>query len=276
MQSFWVKLGTAGSSQNLVFEDDQRVFDAASYLKYSGNQITLSATNTASQEVSQIHLQFNLDASKGYDQLYDSYSYSQPGNTMPQLTFHNTYMDNGNTIVAPLDYNTVPYVQTSDSYQLRFWSRSAGQFTFTVDTSTMLPNWNVYIEDTKLAPDVYENITHSAFTFNYDPAMDDPERFIMYFSPNAGLNIEEPAVVKKDHHAYVYTDDQGIRVAFKKYEFNEVDIQIHNSAGQLLSYDKNVNTGETYLYLTNEPIVGFYIVTVINPDGTSSHHKITK
>jgi len=278
MQAFWIKIGdpTTTPSKTIVFQSDQRVFSAGTFQKYPGNQISLTATNLTTQDANAIHLQFNNSATKGYDQLYDAYVLSQPGDFMPQLAFHNTYEVNGKNVVAPLDYNTVPDVIGSDSYQLRFWSRTLGQFIFNVDTTTMLPSWNVYIEDKLIAPNTYVNITHSGYPFSYNPATDSPTRFVMHFAPSGSLDIKDETRIVKPINAYAFTDDKGIRVAFKNYDFDKVNIQIHNPVGQLLTFDKNVNTDELYLYPVIDKEIGFYSIRVLNPDGTVHAFKVIR
>jgi len=276
MQGFWVKTGSAGDSKNLIFHTDQRVFGTTSFLKFAGNQVVLTASNTSNNETKSIYLQFNAYATKGYDQLFDSYGFNSQSQTAPQLAFDNSHMYDGANILAPLDYNAVPDVQASDSYNLRFWSRTAGQFKFDVDSATMLPGWHVFIEDTKLSPGVYQDITSSPYTFSYDPATDAPNRFIMHFSTSAKLTVDEDdaAFENTSYNALVYTDEYGIHINFEDYPFEKVSVQIHNSAGQLLNADTDVNTNELYSYRTDNNSSNFYLITVINSDGSTFSSKI--
>jgi hypothetical protein len=276
MQAFWVKVGIAGNTFNLVFNAAQRVFDVAQFFKYDGNYITLSATNDATGEQQAIYMQFNNQANKDYDMSFDSYVMNQSGATMPQLAFHNTYNVNGVEVVAPLDHNTVPEVIYSDSYPLRFWARAAGDFTFTVDTATMLPTWHVYIEDKLVAPGTYVDITQKGYSFSYDPLSDPTTRFTMYFAPMGNLDIRDEVKNAQVNNCFAYNDNEGIRVAFENYPFDRVNIQIFNSVGQLLKDDKRVNTNELYLYSKANNSIGYYVILVNNPDGTVYSFKVVR
>jgi hypothetical protein len=276
MQAFWLKIGESGDNITLHFNASQRVFDAAQFFKYDGHYISLNAANDATGEQSEIFMQFNGQANKGYDMSYDSYAMSQSGLSVPQLAFHNTYNVNGVQVVAPLDHNTVPEVLYSDSYPLRFWSRAAGDFTFTVDTATMLPTWHVYIEDKLLAPGTFNDITKKGYSFSYDPLTDHTTRFVMYFAPSGNLDIRDEVKSQNSLNCFAYNDDEGIRVAFENYPFDQVNIQIFNAIGQLLKDDKRVNTNEVYLYSKVNNSIGYYVVIVNNPDGTIHSFKVIR
>jgi hypothetical protein len=115
MQAFWIKLGSPGTTATITFPAYVRTFTSGSFTKTSPPEVQLIASNTNTQEETAVHLRFNPNATIGYDMSYDAYVLYQPGNTVPQLSFHHL---NPKGSVDPLDYNTVPMPTEATAYPL--------------------------------------------------------------------------------------------------------------------------------------------------------------
>lgn len=272
MQAFWVKSSTAGDDFNILFNNSHRTFDAANFMKSGDPEVILLATNNTTGQSNHIKLKFNPSASKGYDKAFDTYVMSQPGNSFPQLAFHNTYQSGATNVVAPLDVNTVPYPNTTiDSYDLRFWARSAGNFSFTVDKDALAPGWEVFIEDLEVAPGVRHNVTHNAHNFAYSPTSN-TQRFVMHFVPNSVSSGDWDPI---NGRVFAYGNANGINVGFNNLDGQVVDIQITNELGQILYRAKHVPTDQHHTYMPVR-LHGLYIVTVTRENGKIESFKVVR
>jgi hypothetical protein len=259
MQAFFVKVDGNGDSRTLNFTDAQRAFSAESFLKTSGPEVKLTAMNLADSSINHAILGFDAAATDGYDVGFDSYVLSQPRNTTPQVGFHYEYTTNGQTVVAPLYVNTVNENQPSGSYPLRFWSRSNGNFNFSLDQSLLGPGWKVYIEDLKVAPGVSVDITNQAYAFSYNTS-DDVKRFILHY---VNTTIGTDAFAQGGWNATGwFNTDQQMEINFNGSLLPEyVSVTITDLAGKLLFESNRVSTQEN-LVLANRLAAGLYLVNI--------------
>jgi hypothetical protein len=272
MQAFWLKSSIAGDNFNVVFDESHRTFVNGTFTKSTDPEIVLSAINIVSSEQSSIKLRFNPLASKGYDMPFDAYALSQPGSSHPQLAFHNTYVSGPHVVVAPLDLNTVAFPNVpTDSYDLRFWARSAGNFSFSIDKNLLTPGWEVYIEDLELTPGLRHNITNSSYTFSYSPSNSSTMRFKMHFSA-ASVNAQELEMSHK--RVFVFGNNDGVNIGFKNFPTGEyVSIEITNEIGQVLYKNDNVITDKIHTYFPSRNN-GLYVVFITDKSGKVSSHKV--
>jgi hypothetical protein len=270
MQAFWLKTGTSGTSLSIIFPDSIRTFTPAAFAKTVAPEVQLIATNTTTNESNAVHMRFNPLATPGYDQTYDAYVFNQPGNTFPQLSFH--YV-NANGVVSPLDYNTVPMPSAQTSYPLRFWSRSAGNYSFEVDQALLPPGTEVYIEDLKQAPGTHHAVYNgNTYGFRYDPVEDSPERFVMHFAPSGTIGFGEENM--NSSQVYATSNDGMIAVHFSNVAEQHARIQVSNEVGQIVHLVDDVNTVDPYTIRLNSRKVGMYIIAVTLENGNTTYHKV--
>lgn len=278
MQAFYIKLGNPGDAESIIFSNSHRAFATDDFLKTNTahEDIYLMAVNDQDSALNNIILDFEAGATDGYDKLYDSYVLSQPGNTRPQLGFHHTspYIYSGTThqVISPLYINTVDLYTLQGTYLLRFWSRTAGNYTFMLDHNRLNPAWKVYIEDTKIAPGVSVEITNQPYRFSYDKS-DSPQRFILHYV-HASVSIEEDIV--EDWNIKGWFNDRGdLNIKFSGYSSLETtQMTVYDMAGKVL-YEGEVNTGNVNS-LQNDFVSGIYIIKAQNKYGDTRVIKVIK
>jgi hypothetical protein len=268
MQAFWIKTGTAPSTANITYPEAVRTLGTGTFFKTAPQQVALIASNTSTNEAKAIHLRFDPRSTNGYDKAFDAYVFNQPGATHPQLAFHNSYNVGFQNVVAPLDYNTVPVQPNAvTSYPLRFWARSAGTFSYTVDQSLLNPAWKVYIEDLKTAPGTHVEITNSSYQFSYDPAVDSPERFVLHFADNAAsVGLGDQVQVTTWQAAAFFNNQGELVVSFEGELPGTVDAQIYDASGRLMFADQEVSTADQ-LKVANSYKPGIYFIHLGDRDG---------
>jgi hypothetical protein len=271
MQAFWIKLGTPGTTDTITFPGYIRTFSAGSFTKTSPPEVQLIASNTNTQEETAVHLRFNPNATIGYDRRYDAYVLYQPGNTVPQLSFHHL---NPKGSVDPLDYNTVPMPTEATAYPLRFWSRSSGNFSFAVDPAVLPPGLEAYIEDTKLAPGTYYPVSNgSTYNFSYTRGIDVTERFILHVGPLGTIGFDEQENIATGH-VYVASNNEAMTLHFQNVEAKSARVQITNEVGQVVYRADEVSTHNPHVFHLSARRIGLYIVTVELDNGDISYHKV--
>jgi hypothetical protein len=248
------------------------VFSTESFLKTTTEQVELIAMNTADSTANHAILAFDAAATKGYDFSFDSYVLSQPGNTRPQLGFHNEYTANGVQVVAPLFVNTVNDMTLNDSYPLRFWSRSAGNYSFYLNQDKLDPNWTVYIEDTKLSPNVYTNITNTSYNFNY-VLTDAPTRFILHFG-NPAFTIKENTPESWGAQGWFNSSNDLVVKLSGMYLPSSAKVTVFDLAGKELFANKVGVTTE--IIINNNYAPGVYMIRVEGSNGENRFIKVSK
>ena len=277
MQAFYVKIGVAPHAQAVQFLNTHRAFSGEAFLKTGNEDIYVIAMNTLDSATNHTILDFEPTATKGYDMLHDSYVLSQPGSTMPQVGFHNessyTYGGSNHQIVSPMYVNTVNGNVAQDSYPMRFWSRSAGNFSFRLDQARLNSSWKIYIEDTKLAPGVSNEITNSTYNFSYTTA-DSPTRFILHFV-NTAIGIDEFANGKWGADAW-FTSNGELNVKLSGYNLTKfANISLHDLTGKELIRGQRMNTENT-LVIDNSFPAGMYVLVAEDENGDSRVVKVMK
>ncbi len=259
MQAFWVKWSTAGNNQYLVFENDQRVFSTESFQKTGANEIELIALNLLDTSANSILLKFDDLATKQYDTEFDSYVLSQPGKTRPQIGFQNSYKVNNTEIIAPLYTNTVNQPQKNDFYPVRFWSRSTGTYSLSVNPKTLKIGWHIYIEDLKTAPGILHEITNKPYKFEYQEGSE-VERFNLHFSN--GIIDPDDLQLEKSICQFSHTA-QGVIIKFKANAGSNANVQLYNSLGQVIFSENHIDTkNDFYIPISNTSAPQMYIVSV--------------
>ncbi len=273
MQAFYVKVGTNGSSQSISFLDAHRAFSSESFLKSSSKEIELIAVNMIDSAANHTILAFDPMATNSYDVAYDSYVLSQPGNTTPQIGFHNQYVTNGTTVVAPLYVSTVNEPSQSASYPLRFWSRSAGNFSFSLDQSKLDPTWTVYLEDTKTAPGVSHNITNQSYNFSY-VLTDSPTRFILHYV-NAAFGVDENSATAWNATGWFNNSNQLVIGLNGTSLPNTAKVTIYDVAGKQLYTNAAADTNSE-IVIDNNFTAGVYMITLEGSNGETRFIKVVK
>jgi hypothetical protein len=259
MQAFFVKVGGNGDNFTFNFNDGQRAFSTQDFLKTAAEQVKLIGMNLADSAINHTILAFDANATDGYDIAYDSYVLSQPRNSTPQMGIHYEYTTNGQTVVAPLYVNTVADNQPSGSYPLRFWSRSNGNFNFSLDRTLLNPGWRVYIEDLKVAPGASVEITNQPYAFSYNTS-DDVKRFILHYV-NTTIGIDEFTQGGWNAIGW-FNADQQMEISFNGSLLPDyVSVTVTDLAGKLLYQSNRVST-QGNLVLASRFASGLYLVNI--------------
>jgi hypothetical protein len=273
MQAFFVKVGSNNTSQLLTFNDGQRAFSSEGFLKTPPEHIKLIAMNVADSAINHAILAFDPSATNAYDIEFDSYVLSQPGNTRPQIGFHNEYVTNGQTVVAPLYVSTVSEPLQTGSYPVRFWSRTHGNFSFRIDQDVLNPNWLVYVEDTKVAPGVSHNITNQSYNFSYTHT-DAPTRFILHYVNKAfGVDINTANTWQVTGH---FAQSSDLVLHFNGTNLpTTARVIVYDVMGKLLYSKENVET-TNQVSIENNYAAGLYIVAIEGNNGQNRMVKVVK
>jgi hypothetical protein len=175
------------------------------------------------------------------------------------MGIHYEYTTNGQTVVAPLYVNTVADNQPSGSYPLRFWSRSNGNFNFSLDRTLLNPGWRVYIEDLKVAPGASVEITNQPYAFSYNTS-DDVKRFILHYV-NTTIGIDEFTQGGWNAIGW-FNADQQMEISFNGSLLPDyVSVTVTDLAGKLLYQSNRVST-QGNLVLASRFASGLYLVNI--------------
>ena len=275
MQGFFVKTGNSGDIISLSFLESHRAFSTASFQKTAPEEVVLIAMNTADSATNHAILDFEFGATKNYDMTFDSYVLSQPGSTTPQIGFHyeSTVNVGGSNkqVVSPLYKNTVNDNVAQDSYPLRFWSRTAGNFEFRLDQTRLNPSWKIYIEDTKTAPGVSTEITNTSYSFSYVTS-DSPTRFILHFV-NTAFGVEENIVTDWAAQGWFNASEQLVVSLAGNNLPKSANVRVFDVAGKLLYEANNVET-DSELVIQNNFASGIYMIIVEGSNGENRFVKV--
>ena len=217
-----------------------------------------------------IIVRFDPTTTKDYDKGEDSYDFLQAGDSTALLSLHHTYLGtNQDSIVAPLYINTIPMDYTnSQRIPLRFLCKVNGSFDFSVNQTRLNPQWKVYLEDRKVAPGVYHDITSGKYSFSHKTMADNVERFILHFASSEGIDVEEIKELAQDN-PYSYSDDNGLYVVYRDFTEKPLVTTIYDMAGREVFSREHRSAPESEMYqgLTK----GVYMVHILEKGSQKVH-----
>ncbi len=260
MQAFMVK--ATGANPMLVVSNSTRLFGVDPYKEGSVDQL-LEITVTGNGYADQTYINFNEDATTGFDNQYDGYKLYGLEEA-PQL-----YSTQGENI---LRVNVLPKVSTGLFIPLGLEVTAETEYTIVVNgLSSFGQGVSVYLEDLK--ENVMIDLSNQIdYTFIASPT-DAPGRFILHFGVLAVEELPLTAAIQEDA-VYIYSNENSIYI--KNKEENELsgNLMVYNIMGQkvLDTRLENVKLNKVDLYTET----GYYVVKVFTEKGVYSQKVFIK
>jgi hypothetical protein len=242
MQGFFVKANAA--SPSITIPQASRVHSTQNYYKSSETIPDLLVLKVAGNNFEdEIYINFNNDASNGFDSEFDAYKLY---GTEDAPQFYS---------ILPgeiLSINVMPYSNEEVPIPLGLEVGEVGQYVISVKENTFWETVHIYLEDLKTG--VMTNLkTTTKYTFSSNPN-DNPERFILHF--NGVNNIEEQSQENDDVRFFVYNN----RLYIVDENMKKGVMQLYNMLGQPVMekrYSETINAIDLNLS------EGYYIVRII-------------
>jgi hypothetical protein len=266
-QAFWIKTGSDGTLETIDFLPSHRSIGTASVAKTNtlDDHVALSVSNGT--QISEAQLVFDPNTTKGYDQMYDGFTFINKGPNMPNIAFHYTYVANsGNyTVWSPMHMNYVPAPIGTESYPLLFHNTTSGNHTFNIDATVLPAGYQVFVEDLLTAPGVLNDITSNGYAFSHNANNADPLRFVLHVS-NSTVGLEGYRIANNQITAWF----NGNTLEFGNLEASEVSkILVTDITGRVIAKGTTLNP----ITVTTS---GIYVVQLTNETGKTNVLKVVK
>jgi len=234
-QGFFVN---AISDGTFTFSGDERIHDTENTWFKSDieNLLTLKATTNGNEFYDLTHIRFLEEATSDFDKEWDAYKLLSNTPEVPQI-----YSSTEDDI---LSINTKPAIEM---VPLAFITEQSGTFTIeAIETSDFA---DVMLED--LFTGTLTDLLVNSYTFDYT-AGDDPDRFIIHFTP-VGFQEYEASNIKK-----IWSNEHNIYVNI----LNSSDgyILVYNFIGQEIT-KKDIEPGLNVIPV--HEVNTFYLVRVV-------------
>lgn len=255
-QAFWVKADAVPSSgasvEAVTLKNTHRTLTSnLNVFKQTPPVIAIRTWDVASATRDQALLAFDMS----YDNNLDGLDALKLKSTNPDVPTLCTKVEG-----ISVNINRLAVPEPSHSIPLSFESRFNGAVFFIgMATQDINPDWSIYLEDRKL--NTMFNLRKGDYNFVHDPSFSET-RFTVHINKTGG----QTDVFGQDY-TRIYTDDDGISIAFYNPEATQADVLITNLAGQIL-YTGTVSTGALFTYPVNAP-PAMYIVYITLPNKTT-------
>ena len=242
-QGFYVHVNDAYSgSTSLGFDNSVRISTAQSFLKSVQNPlIVIKAAGNVNSYYDRTSVQFNSNATPGYDPGYDAYKLL--GLTeAPQL-----YTMIGDTNVT---INSFPFLTAQMIIPMGFSCGVPGNYTLSADSlDSFASQISITLEDLKLSK-TQDLRTDPVYTFTYDTT-DNSSRFLLHFNdPSFGISNEKTGIKPIRIYSYehsIYIRNTGTEpMNGQLFVFDPLGKQLYTFIlidSPLSRYDVNLNTG---------------------------------
>jgi hypothetical protein len=258
MQGFFVH-STSGTA-SLSFTNAVRVHDTEPFLKSSQNPLlVIKVTGNANSYFDEISIQFNPDATAGYDPGYDAYKLSGL-NEAPQL--YTQIQD------IEVTCNSLPFSKADMTVPMGFRCGISGNYTLMAESLESIdPGTAVFLEDLKL--DQTQNLRSTPdYNFSYDPA-DHSNRFLLHFNNTNAVAIREQQnadplqIYSFENSIYIRkTGTSPLSGKMSVYDPLGKELYTNNLTDNMLSrFEMNLSTGYYVVKVTTED--NFYTQKVV-------------
>jgi hypothetical protein len=242
-QGFFVKAKRPGS---IHVTDEARVHSGNAGQNGNTESATLRLIANGSDMWDETVLQFNDEASSGFDGDFDAFKII--GNeTAPSLF---TKLDDGTKVAI----NSLPNSSLSGDIPVGFSSGKAGTYTFDIHgMNTMSHDLPIYLIDTRSNTSI--NLRNdSSYVFEYHTS-DDPMRFLLHFSSPTGISQVElghPAIFSTPGFINV---DLGIN-------YKDASVSVFDMNGRQIAGMNSANQGINRISFSGTS--GCYIIQITN------------
>jgi len=262
-QAFWVKAAATPSDAATADEDitlvnaHRTVEDNANFFKTTPPLIRLKLATLNEKYSDQSVIAFSDESTDGIDN-NDALKLNSLNENTPNLSSvaEGTNLSI-NRLRNPAPYHSVPlHIETV---------KNGTEATIDMRDENIDPAWTIYLEDVKYGK--MHNLRNGEYTFAHDASMK-TNRFVVHINKFAG-NID----VNSWNNVNIYTNTDGINVAFANPDESTASITISNLAGQLI-YQGQVSTGRLFTFPINDDMA-VYAVQVITGSKVT-HEKVVR
>lgn len=253
MQGFFIHNPSGNGSFSIP--NSARVHSGSAFLKRAGlmvNGLIISVSGNVNGYEDKIAIQFNPEATRGYDPGYDAYKLWGLKEA-PQL-----YTRIGDTNVT---CNSLPFDKKNMAVGMGFICGVNGQYTLKADSmGTFASEINILLEDLKMGT-TQDLRLYGSYTFMYD-TLDDANRFVLHFS-NPSFGVDD---LKKIKQVEIYSFGNAIYV--KSEGKDPETIYVYDLARRLLFSGELLK--QALNRLTPNVAEGYYFVRVVTREGVNN------
>ena len=262
-QAFWVKAAASPSTnptadENITLTNAHRtVEDNSNLFKTSPPLIRLRIADADEKLSDQNVIAFEAVSTLGLDN-NDAFKLQSLNEDVPSIY---TTVEG-----SPLSINRLPSPDPAYSIPLFVKSKKAGEsYTIDMRDENIDPSWTIYLEDVKNGK--MHNLRNGAYNFTHDATMQG-NRFVVHINVMPGM-ID----ANTWNNVSIYSNIDGINVAFANPDVSTATVLISNLAGQVL-YQGTVSTGRVFTYPANDNVALYAIQVVTGKKVT--HEKVVR
>ncbi len=255
-QGFFAHASAALAS--VTFTDASRVHSNASFWKSKTTLeelLTIKITNNANIKSDKVFINFNQEATSGFDSQFDAYKLAGDADAPEIFTA-------GNPILST---NVLNSISETSVIPLGFKAGVEGIYTLTAEGMETFTNGEpILLEDVKTGI-LTDLRTQPAYYFTSETGTFN-ERFMLRFAPFVGIQKTENLIL------HAYANGKTIYVSIP--EGYTGTVNVYNVFGQLVANKAQISPGMINIDLNSAP--GAYVVQLITPDLTLTRKVITR